>query len=139
MLNNLNMVGPVITADDWLRISLTNYSLYRILAQEDNNGKCFSTTIAIAMYVPGCELVYGSMKLEDGSDTAHVVLLKNGWVYDSNHKIHLEYEEYKKKYGFEEFIRKKLSRIDYKDFLNNILERYGYRKWCEEKNVSLFI
>ena len=100
MLNNLNMVGPVITADDWLRISLTNYSLYRILAQEDNNGKCFSTTIAIAMYVPGCELVYGSMKLEDGSDTAHVVLLKNGWVYDSNHKIHLEYEEYKKKCSY---------------------------------------
>lgn len=134
-----NLVGPVVTTDDWLRISLTNYSLYRILAQEDKNGKCFSTTYAIALYVSDCTFIFGSMQLENGKDTAHVVLFKKGWVYDSNLKIHCKYEEYKELFGFKKFVRTKLLEQDYNKFLDIVLEKLGYRNWCKANNVILLI
>lgn len=137
VLNSL--VGAVVTSEDWLRISQENYPLYRILSQEDNNGKCFTTTYAIALYVPNCTFIFGSMQLDNGKDTAHVVLSRNEWVYDSNLKTHLKYEEYKELFGFKEYVRTKLLEQDYNKFLDIVLEKLGYRSWCKTNNVILLI
>lgn len=134
--NITGMCGEVVSSEDWLNISKKNYPLYRVLTQTDIDGKCYATTLAIAKYVSDCILVYGAIEKEDGNKTAHVILKKASWVYDSNMKHHFKYDEYIQTYNFEIFCEKIPPKENFKEFLQKFFEG-GFKQWCEERNVEV--
>ena len=133
--NITGMCGDVVSSEDWLSISQRNYPLYRVLTQTDTDGKCYATTLAISKYISGCKFVYGAIEKEDGNKTAHVILKKENWVYDTNMKHHFKYQEYIESFGFDIYCETEPPKEKFKEFLQKIFDG-GFAKWCEERNVE---
>ena len=125
--------GRVVTKEDWKIIKKKSPGLYKFLhTKKEYLGKCYYCSWAIACFLKDAQLMYGSYKVTDGSFSGHAVIVKNNCVYDTNHRMHHDIDEYKELFSFE--VYKIFSEKDYrtKDFFDNI--RNDFVKWCSERN-----
>lgn len=126
--------GRVVTKKDWRKIKKQCPKvLYKRFFSKKSCGKCYFYSRLVAVYLEEAELMYCSIKLDDGSKTAHAVIVKNNCVYDTNARQHFDLEEYKK--DFEVEVYKIFSKKEYLSttFFDDIRE--DFVKWCAEKNV----
>ena len=132
-------VGPIVTADVWATMAAYKYQLYKALTNMENTDKCFTTAIAYGQYTDGARLAFGSIVKDDGQKTAHLVLVKDGWVFDPNNKLHVREDAYNDMFGFELYQRQFVPKQgNAREFLNHILFG-GYRDWCSQNNVEMVV
>lgn len=125
--------GRVVTKQDWARIKKECPKAYREMCTDKSLGYCYYYTREIALFLEDAQLLYCSIKGNDGKDTAHAVIVKNNCVYCSNARNHFEFEDYQKEFIID--IYKIFSKEEYKDenFFDNI--RDDFVKWCAQHNV----
>lgn len=125
--------GKVVTKQDWSRIKKADPKGYREMCSDESLGYCYYYTREIALFLEDAQLLYCSIKGNDGNDTAHVVIVKNNFVYCSNARTHFDLEEYQNEYILD--VYKIFSKEEYgtEDFFDNI--RDDFVKWCAQRNV----
>lgn len=125
--------GRVVTKEDWKNIKKANPKLYKELCTNKSRGGCYFYSWTTALFLKDAELMYGSFKCSDGSLSGHAVIVKNNCVYDTNHRLHYDIEEYMQLLDFD--VYKMFSEKEYrtKDFFDNI--RDSFVQWCAERNV----
>ena len=124
--------GLVVSKDDWKRIKKNNKSAYRFLRSRKNIGHCYITAWTLAIWIEDAKLMYCSVAGKNGQ-TAHAVVVKNNCVYDTNKRIHCDFDEYIKYsngevykiFEEEEYCTEKFFENVYQDFMD----------WCAERNV----
>lgn len=132
-------VGPIVTADTWSMLASYRYQLYKILINDDSTDKCFVTAIAYGQYTKDARLAFGAIDKEDGQKTAHLVLVKDGWIFDPNNKLHVREDVYKEMFGWELYQKQFVpEQGKAREFLNHILFG-GYRDWCSQNNVEMVV
>lgn len=126
--------GRVLTKKDWAYIKKKNPEFYSELWSKKSYGHCYYYSWAVALFLKDAELMYCSIKIKDGSDTAHAVIVKNNCVYCTNLQRHFDLDEYKEIGNVN--VYKMFSEKEYRTgtFFDDI--RDDFVKWCTERNVS---
>lgn len=125
--------GRVVTKKDWARIKKECPKGYKEIWSKNSMGHCYFYSWFIALFLKNAELMYCSIIAEDGTDTAHAVIVKNNCVYDTNGRQHFDLEEYKKMFGVK--VYKMFCEKEYRtnQFFENIRE--DFVKWCAENKI----
>lgn len=133
LLHFFGRYGRVVTKKDWAKIKKECPKGYREIWSKKSRGHCYYYSWGIALFLKDAELMYCSIKDNDGGDTAHAVIVKNNCVYCTNARQHFDLEEYKEMLGVN--VYKMFSEEEYrtKEFFNNI--RADFVQWCAERNV----
>lgn len=134
VLRRYGRFGPVITKKDWERIKKKNPKLYRKANSKASLCHCYDYSRKLAMYLKNAKLMYcATIHHEDGK-TAHAVILKNGYVYDTNLRQHVELEYYVEL--LDVIVYRTFSKSEYQDedFFDNIKDDFA--SWCRQNDVT---
>lgn len=130
----LSRYGNVISLKDWRFIKRANPQTYARFWSPLSLGKCYYFSRWLAAYIDDAKLMYCSITLDDGTQTAHSVIVKDDCVFDPNARMHYNYDEYLRNFGAQVF-RFYTSDMYLRDsFFDNIRE--DLLKWCADNNVS---
>ena len=127
--------GRVVTKKDWKNMKKYGRKLYKLIWSNKSYGHCYDISRAIAVHLSDVQLMYCAISCKDGSLTCHSVIVKNNSVFDTNLKIHENYDEFiedrkaivYKFFSYEEYIKE--------SFFNDIED--DLLKWCINNNVYL--
>lgn len=134
ILRRYGRYGPVITKKDWERIKRKNPRLYRKANSKASLCHCYEYSRKLAMYIKDAKLMYcATIHHEDGK-TAHAVILKNGYVYDTNLRQHVELKYYVELLDVLVYRTFSKSEFKNKDFFDNIKDDFAF--WCRQNNVT---
>lgn len=133
LLYRFGKYGKVITWEDWSKIRKHCPKLYRQALSKISYGYCYDYTRLIALYLTDATLLYCSVVKIDGTRTGHCVIMKNNYIYDTNAKLHVSYENYSnsrqllvyKIFTYEEYSKA--------SFFDDILP--DFERWCSENNT----
>ena len=130
----LSRYGNVISLEDWRFIKRSNPQTYTRFWSPSSFGKCYYFSRWLAAYIDNAKLMYCSITLDDGTKTAHSVIFKDNCVFDTNARMHYNYDEYLKDFGAQVF-RFYTSDAYLRDsFFDDIRE--DLLQWCADNNVS---
>ena len=128
--------GGALGKKEWKVIKKADSKLYNDLLCEDCNHWCYYYSLEIAKIIKDSILIWGAVEdpFEEGHKYyAHAVILRNGYIYDSNMRQSAKYEDFIKLFKF-----KLYKQWDYPEYSRNNFrasEREEFRKWCKENNV----
>lgn len=129
--------NKALTKNDWKKIKKTAPKLYEDLLSEKCNHYCYYYSLEIAKLITDTTLIWCGVKSPFDFNTtyyAHAVILKNGYIYDSNLRESVKYEDYVKLYSLKLYKYFEYSDYSKKDFVEN--ERMKFRNWCNKNNVE---
>lgn len=127
--------GKVIDYDDWKNLELEYPKVYKWVRSRKSIGYCYNVSFILASMVRDAELLFlGVYDRYTDKYLAHCVVLKNGYIYDTNDRLHYTAEDYMR--SFKCKIYKAFSKDEYyyDNFLNDTFPKFD--KWCEENNVE---
>ena len=113
--------------------------LYNDLLNDKCNYCCYYYSLEIAKIIKDSTLIWGAIEdvFEDGHRfCAHAVILRNGYIYDSNLRQSEKYEDFIKLYNFKFYKQWNYDEYSGKDFRKS--ERAEFKKWCKENNVCSY-
>lgn len=128
--------GKALGRKEWKAIKEHDITLYNDLLCDDCNHRCYFYSLEIAKIIPDCTLMWGSITcpVEPGNKQyAHAVILRNGYIYDSNMRQSEKYEDFQKLYDFKLYKEWHYQEYSKKDFRKS--ERINFIKWCINHHV----
>lgn len=131
--------GGALGKKEWKAIKKADSKLYKDLLCENCNHCCYYYSLAIAKIIKDSILIWGAVEepFEEGHKyLAHAVILRNGYVYDSNMRLSAKYEDFIKLYKFKTYKQWNYPEYSRNDFRES--EREEFRKWCKENNVLTY-
>lgn len=131
--------GKALGRKEWKEIKKTDIGLYNDLLCDECEGVCYFYSLEIARIIKDSILIWGGVEdpFKEGHDHyAHAIVLRNGYIYDSNMRQSEKYEDFIKLYKFKAYKQWKYDEYSKKDFRKN--ERAEFRKWCKENNVLVY-
>lgn len=131
--------GRALGKKEWKAIKEYDVGLYNDLLSDECHHCCYYYSLEIARIIKDSTLIWGAIEepFEDGHNYyAHAVILRNGYIYDSNMRQSEKYEEFIKLYKFKLYKQWNYDEYSRKDFRES--ERAEFRKWCKENNVSVY-
>lgn len=131
--------GRALGRKEWKKIKQYDIDLYNYLLCNKCHHCCYVCSLEIAKIIKDSILVWGAIEepFEDGHNYyAHTVILRNGYIYDSNRRQSDKYENFIKFYKFKLYKQWKYDEYSQRDFRES--ERADFRKWCKENNVLAY-
>lgn len=131
--------GKALGRKEWKAIKEYDIGLYNVLLCDESHHLCHYYSLKIAKIIKDSILLWGAIEepLEDGHNYyAHAVILRNGYIYDSNIRQSEKYEDFIKLYKFKLYKQWNYDDYSRKDFRES--ERAEFREWCKENNVSAY-
>lgn len=131
--------GKALGKKEWKTIKHQNIELYHDLLSEKCLHRCYFYSLEIARIIKDSFLIWGAIEepfYDEHKYYAHAVILRNGYIYDSNMLQSEKYEDFIKLYKFKLYKwwnYNIYSQIDFRE-----TEREAFRKWCRENNVYEF-
>lgn len=132
----ISLHGKALGPKEWNKIKKKDIGLYSDLLCDECNHYCYYYTLAIAKIIKDCTLIWGGIEepTESGHHFyAHAIILRNGYVYDSNIRQSIKLKDYTKLYKlkiYKQWEYKEYSGISFYD-----REALYFADWCEENNV----
>lgn len=129
--------GKALGRKEWKAIKRHDIGLYHDLLCDECDHCCYFYSLEIAKIIKDSTLIWGGVEepFEEGHKYyAHAVILRNGYIYDSNMRQSEKYEDFTKLYKFKLYKKWQYDEYSRKDFRES--ERADFRKWCIEYNVS---
>lgn len=133
---HLTTNGKALGKKEWKVIKMHDRGLYRDLLCDECDRACYYYSLEIAKIITDSILIWGAAKepFEDGEKYyAHAVILRNGYIYDSNMRQSVKYEEFIKLYKFKTYKQWNNGKYSKEGFVKN--ERNEFKKWCDENSV----
>ena len=131
--------GRALGKKEWKAIKEYNIGLYNDLLSDECDHCCYYYSLRIARIIKDSILLWGAVEepFKGGhSYYAHAVILRNGYIYDSNMHQSIKYEDFIKLYKFKLYKQWNYDEYSRKDFRES--ERAEFRRWCKENNVSCY-
>lgn len=128
--------GNVVHRRDWKNLKKFCPKGYKLVWSKKAIGKCYDISWIIALYIKDAKLMYCSIRVKDGSTTAHSVIVKDNCVYDTNKREHFDYDEYLKDQAVEVYKIFDKDIYQKESFFDDI--RDDFVKWCSEKSVICY-
>lgn len=131
--------GKALGRKEWKAIKEYDIGLYNDLLCDECHHCCYYYSLEIAKIIKDSTLLWGAIEepFEDGHNYyAHAVILRNGYIYDSNMRQSEKYEDFIKLYKFKLYKQWNYAEYSRKDFRES--ERADFREWCKENNVSVY-
>lgn len=135
----ISMNGKALGKKEWKKIKQQDIYLYHDLLSDKCLHCCYFYSLEIAKIIKDSSLIWGAVEepFEDGHNYyAHAVILRNGYIYDSNMRQSERYEDFIKLYKFK--LYKSWNYDDYSQTNFRETERKDFRKWCRENNVLTY-
>ena len=131
--------GNALGRKEWKKIKEHNNSLYNELLCNKCNHCCYYYSLEIAKIIRDSILIWGAIKdpfEEEEKYYAHAIILRNGYIYDSNMRQSVKYENFVKVFKLK--IYKKWNDNEYVNEDFRVNERAEFRKWCEKNDVLVY-
>ena len=132
----ISINGKALGPKEWKAIREYDIDLYNNLLSNECNHCCYYYSLEIARIIRDSTLMWGAVEepFKDGHKYyAHAVILRNGYIYDSNMRQSIKYEDFAKFYKFKLYKQCNYDEYSQEDFRK--LQRAEFRKWCEDNNV----
>ena len=131
--------GKALGKKEWKMIKESDIGLYNDLLCEECNHCCYFYSLEIAKIIKDSILIWGA--IEDPFENtkkyyAHAFILRNGYIYDSNMRQSIKYEDFVKIFNFK--LYKEWSYEDYSIDRFRDKERSNFRNWCKKNNVFAY-
>lgn len=131
--------GKALGRKEWKIIKQENTCLYYNLLCDKCKHRCHFYSLEIAKIIKDSTLIWGAYEepLQDGHKYyAHAVILRNGYIYDTNMRQSEKYEDFMRLYQFKIYKQWKYNEYAREDFRES--ERKEFWSWCKENNVSTY-
>ena len=131
--------GKALGRKEWKAIKKYDIRLYNDLLSNECNHICYYYSLEIAKVIKDSSLLWGAIEdlFEEGHIYyAHAVILRNGYIYDSNMRQSDNYKDFIKLYNFKLYKQWNYDEYSKKDFRES--ERNDFRNWCIKNNVKDF-
>ena len=128
--------GKALGKKEWKKIKDTDLGLYNDLLCDICNHCCYYYSLEIAKIIKDSTLMWCGIEdplIKGHIYCAHAVLIRNGYIYDSNMRQSEKYEDFAKLYKFKLYKKWEYAEYSKNDFRES--ERIEFRKWCIENNV----
>lgn len=125
--------GRVVNKDDWKRIKKKNKYAYKFIWDKKNIGHCYAVAWILALWLEDAKIMYCSIASKEDGKTAHAVVVKNNCIYDTNKRMHFDYDEYIEINKVEVYQIFEEEVYCKKSFFDDV--RQGFVDWCTERNV----
>jgi len=132
----VSLNGKALGRKEWKKIKKTDIGLYNDFLSDECEHLCYFYSLVIARIIKDSILIWGGVDdpfIEEHSYHAHAVILRNGYIYDSNMHQSEKYEDFVKLYKFKTYKQWNYDEYSKKYFRER--ERAEFRKWCKENNV----
>lgn len=132
----VSLNGKALGPKEWKAIKKTDMELYNDLLCENCNNCCYYYSLEIAKIIKDSTLIWCAIEepyKEGHNYYAHSVILRKGYIYDSNMRQSEKYEDFIKLYKLKLYKQWNYSEYSRNDFRTS--EREEFRKWCKENNV----
>lgn len=128
--------GNALNKEDFRQIKKQNPGLYLEITSDDCEGYCYSYARDIALLFPDSKLIYGAATDPFKKDHifAHVVLARNGEIYDTNRRMSYKREDYETIYKLQIYRIWTYEEFSKENFSKEVSEEF--KKWCQENNVE---
>ena len=124
---------------EWKKIKNKDINLYNDLRSDKCNHRCYYYSLAIAKIIKDCTLIWGAAEepfVEGKKFYAHAVVMRNGYIYDSNMSVSVKYEDFMQLYHFKTYKCWQYEEYSKENFRAS--EREEFRKWCFDNNVLAY-
>lgn len=131
--------GKALGKKEWHIIKKYSVALYNDLLCDRCDYCCYSYSLKIARIITDSTLIWGAGEepLEEGHKYyAHAVILRNGYIYDSNMRQSEKLEDFIKLYKFKTYKQWNYDEYSQEDFRES--EREEFRIWCQKNNVLVY-
>ena len=131
--------GKALGKKEWKAIKNHDIGLYNDLLSDECNHCCYFYSLEIARIIKDSILIWGAVEepFEEGHIFyAHAIILRNGYVYDSNMRQSAKYEDFVKLYKFKTYKQWNYDEYSQENFRAS--ERAEFREWCKENNVLVY-
>lgn len=131
--------GEALGKKEWKTIRNHDIQLYNKLLCEACNHCCYFYSLEIAKIITDSILIWGAVEepFEKGNNYyAHAVILRNGYIYDSNMRQSIKYEDFVKLYKFKIYNQWNYDEYSKENFREG--ERAEFREWCKENHVLVY-
>ena len=129
--------NKVIPIKIWEKIKSESPKLYMDLTSESCEGFCYYYSLALGLTLKDVDLIWGGCYDSKSQQYyAHAFIVKNAYVYDSNHRLSYKFDDYAKSTNLKIYKRWSYSKYSIKNFRSTV--RQDFRKWCEENDVKSY-
>lgn len=131
--------GKALGKKEWKEIKEHDIRLYNDLLCDECDHYCYFYSLEIARIIKDSILIWGAVEepFEEGHKFyAHAVILRNGYIYDSNMRQSAKYEDFVKLYKFKTYKQWEYNEYSRENF--RARERLGFREWCKDNNVLVY-
>ncbi len=125
--------GRVVSKDDWKRIKRKNKDAYKFIWDKKNIGHCYVVAWVLALFLEDAKVMYCSVPCKEGGQTAHAVVVKNNCIYDTNLRMHFDFDEYIEMNKAEVYQIFEEEVYCKKSFFDDV--RQDFKNWCAERSV----
>ena len=126
--------NKVIPIKIWKKIKSECKELYLDLTSKECEGLCYYYSLVLGLILKDVDLIWGGIYANDSHQWyAHAFIVKNEYVYDSNHRLSYKFDDYAKANNLKIYRRWKYSEYNTKNFRSTVRE--DFKKWCDENNV----
>lgn len=135
----VTMSGRALGWKEWKIIKQRSNNLYNELLCNECDRCCYYYSLAIARIIKDSVLIWGAVQepFEDSNNYyAHAVILRNGYIYDSNMRQSEKLEDFIKLYKFKQYKQWTYDVFSQRNFRDIV--RSDFVKWCKENNVKVY-
>lgn len=139
ILKFVSLHGKALGRKEWKKIKQYDFGLYNDLLCDECHHCCYFYSLEIALIIKDSILIWGAIEepFEDEHKYyAHAVILRNGYIYDTNMRQSEKYDDFCKLYNFKTYKQWNSNEYTRDNFRDS--ERSEFRKWCQENNVSAY-
>lgn len=128
--------GKALGKKEWKTIKKHDMGLYNDLLCDECDHCCYYYSLEIALIIKDAILIWGGVEepFKQGHKYyAHAIILRNGYIYDSNMRQSIKSKDFVKLYKFKTYKQWNYEEYSQENFRES--ERTEFRKWCKENNV----
>lgn len=129
--------NKVIPIKIWGKIKSESPKLYMDLTSESCEGFCYYYSLTLGLILKDVDLIWGGYyDSKTHQYHAHAFIVKDEYVYDSNHRLSYKFDDYVTAKNLKIYKRWSYSEYSIKNFRSTV--RQDFRKWCEENDVKSY-
>lgn len=128
----------VLSRNSWSKIKSFDLGLYNDLLSDESIGCCYYYSREIGLIIKDVDLIWCSISDPFNKDKcyAHAIIKKNEYIYDTNHRMSYNFDDYAKLYNLKIFKEWSYDQYSNENFSLNI--RKDFRNWCIQNGVSKY-
>lgn len=126
--------NDVISYDDWKKIKSVDTALYSKLTSDESLHLCYHYSLQLGLFLKDVDLAWCGVYCPfNNCYFAHAFILKNGYVYDSNHRTSHKFKDYAKAQHVKVYKTWSYNEFNIPFFRSTV--RRDFRKWCKKNDV----